>query len=209
MKMYYEPVNELYHHGIKGQRWGIRRYQNADGTLTSAGQKRYGPSGQQYLEAKSAKREANKEYRKAFDKAYNKSHQAYSFSKKKRQASEDRWNEAVDKADAARKADAAYKEAKQQMKNDRKEARMNESIKRGKQYVQAGRSKSNTVLRAVGMTGMNSFNTRMASGAMEAIGMKRTAQVIRTVGAINAWKIAADAAKQYNDINNYEKSKKS
>ena len=32
---------ELYHHGIKGQRWGVRRYQNADGTLTAAGQKRY------------------------------------------------------------------------------------------------------------------------------------------------------------------------
>lgn len=32
---------ELYHHGVKGQRWGIRRYQNEDGTLTSAGKKRY------------------------------------------------------------------------------------------------------------------------------------------------------------------------
>lgn len=32
---------ELYHHGIKGQRWGVRRYQNPDGSLTAAGQKRY------------------------------------------------------------------------------------------------------------------------------------------------------------------------
>ena len=30
---------ELYHHGIKGMRWGIRRYQNPDGSLTSAGRK--------------------------------------------------------------------------------------------------------------------------------------------------------------------------
>lgn len=33
--------DELYHHGIKGQKWGVRRFQNPDGTLTSAGQKRY------------------------------------------------------------------------------------------------------------------------------------------------------------------------
>lgn len=31
----------LYHHGIKGQRWGIRRFQKKDGTLTPAGKKRY------------------------------------------------------------------------------------------------------------------------------------------------------------------------
>ena len=34
--------NELYHHGIKGQKWGVRRYQNYDGSLTSAGKLRYG-----------------------------------------------------------------------------------------------------------------------------------------------------------------------
>ncbi len=34
--------NELYHHGIKGQKWGRRRWQNEDGTLTEEGKKRYG-----------------------------------------------------------------------------------------------------------------------------------------------------------------------
>lgn len=32
---------ELYHHGVKGQKWGVRRYQYADGSLTPAGKKRY------------------------------------------------------------------------------------------------------------------------------------------------------------------------
>ena len=33
--------SDLTHHGIKGQKWGVRRYQNNDGTLTAAGKKRY------------------------------------------------------------------------------------------------------------------------------------------------------------------------
>ena len=34
--------NELVHYGIKGQKWGVRRYQKSDGSLTPEGEKRYG-----------------------------------------------------------------------------------------------------------------------------------------------------------------------
>lgn len=34
-------LNNLQHHGIKGQKWGVRRFQNKDGSLTNAGKKRY------------------------------------------------------------------------------------------------------------------------------------------------------------------------
>ena len=37
----YYFTDELYHHGIKGQRWGVRRFQNEDGSLTAKGEKRY------------------------------------------------------------------------------------------------------------------------------------------------------------------------
>jgi len=40
-KYYYTKTSELYHHGIKGQKWGVRRYQNPDGSLTKEGLKRY------------------------------------------------------------------------------------------------------------------------------------------------------------------------
>lgn len=40
--MYVILDDELAHHGIKGQRWGVRRFQNEDGSLKSAGKKRYG-----------------------------------------------------------------------------------------------------------------------------------------------------------------------
>lgn len=35
-------MSDLRHHGIKGQKWGVRRFQNGDGSLTAAGRKRYG-----------------------------------------------------------------------------------------------------------------------------------------------------------------------
>lgn len=38
---YYDPQYVLMHHGIKGQKWGVRRFQNADGTLTASGRKHY------------------------------------------------------------------------------------------------------------------------------------------------------------------------
>lgn len=40
---YYQEhdINSLQHHGIKGQKWGIRRYQNPDGSLTEEGKLRY------------------------------------------------------------------------------------------------------------------------------------------------------------------------
>lgn len=47
--------NELYHWGVKGMRWGIRRYQNPDGTLTPAGRKRL-----EKADIRWAKRKTNK-----------------------------------------------------------------------------------------------------------------------------------------------------
>lgn len=74
----------LYHHGKRGMKWGIRRYQNEDGSLTPLGRKHYG---------------VGKERAGAFDKLnsnkdrYNKAKEAGDAEKKKAQDDIDAWNE--------------------------------------------------------------------------------------------------------------------
>lgn len=60
---------ELYHHGVKGMKWGVRRYQNPDGSLKKGHKKRYGepPAGVRKQRAKQ-KVETGKKFADNFDK---------------------------------------------------------------------------------------------------------------------------------------------
>lgn len=56
-------MNELKHHGVKGQKWGVRRYQNKDGSLTPAGRRKQAT----YDKAKKAYENRDKISKEYFD----------------------------------------------------------------------------------------------------------------------------------------------
>ena len=57
----------LIHHGIPKQRWGVRRFQNKDGSLTAAGKRRYGSSNEHgnTISNKEGKKQLRRDYKKA------------------------------------------------------------------------------------------------------------------------------------------------
>lgn len=68
LRLYNYPSSELYHHGIKGQKWGVRRFQNSDGSLTNAGRSRY-TNDPTVVKSKENLKTSKKAYKKAQRKA--------------------------------------------------------------------------------------------------------------------------------------------
>lgn len=101
----FENSNELQHHGVKGQKWGVRRYQNKDGSLTPAGEKRAAK-----LAAKQT-REALKDKQVA---------RRLTIEKAKQQMKEDKKDREVERKNATResKAKVAAEKAKAKKADD-------------------------------------------------------------------------------------------
>lgn len=60
----YNRTDELAHHGIKGMKWGVRRYQNYDGSYTKKGLERYRKAESDYNSAKDKQRQIKESYKK-------------------------------------------------------------------------------------------------------------------------------------------------
>lgn len=82
-------TNELYHHGILGQKWGVRRYQNFDGSYTQAGVKRYSKSSAEYVHQKERYSSAKEAYKTGQGSKADKVNAKISMSKAKKQMNKD------------------------------------------------------------------------------------------------------------------------
>lgn len=125
--------NELYHHGIKGMRWGVRKYQNSDGSLTAAGRKRYAKLKQREGKAKAkAKRKAAKVAAKAAKKTAKKQEK----EAQKAKESELKSIATMKKKGAGQLTDAELAAAIKRLETEKRYRDLNpESVSKGKMFV--------------------------------------------------------------------------
>lgn len=137
---YNQLQNELCHYGVKGMKWGRRRYQNVDGTLTPAGQKRYDQDervGKAKAEYKNAKKDA-----KAAQKQYNKETLGGLIYSK---GATDRLTKALNEIDYSR-MDLSNTKLRNKLENQKKKSKR--QLKFEEKYAQQGMPKDEAELAA-------------------------------------------------------------
>ena len=162
--------NELAHHGVIGQKWGIRRYQNYDGSLTKSGMKRYNSS------------------KEAYDKADEKFKTVKADYKSKNASKADYDNAKIARRKAERKMNKDYKHLKQDKLADQGKS----LYANGKTIT--GNSQVTNVLSSVGTTALSLAAYNAKSG--NSLGGKNVTKALAAIGGLS---IATAAAKGATD----------
>lgn len=176
--------NSLSHHGVKGQKWGNRRYQNEDGSLTDEGRRRYGIFGRIGMGVAKASNAIhqhgrNKNYRKA--KVWRTDSEQGTSSNKH----------------LGRRINASY---------DIRRARGEKLANAGRTRVGAiGRGVARSVGRQVGLTALGGIGTiavgMIAKGNVDSRAFNNGMAIVNTmVNAANVYGGVSNAIRTYQDV---------
>lgn len=175
MNLYEEYPSELYHHCVKGMKWGVRR---GPKLATSDMRKRYDSAKEDYKTAKKA-------YNKSFNKAYNYSslHAIGQYTNKNEKAeSNRRWNDALDKAGKLNDAQKAYKQVKADRKQKIKDVQrdINKKTTLGERLLYNDATRKKAAKYIVD----NNMSVKEANQRAKSDAKKNTAVILAAYGAV-------------------------
>lgn len=189
--------DELYHFGIKGQKWGIRRYQNEDGTLTPAGKARYGTEvermaakdAQRVSDAKVAYGEGAGTRRKLLAKEIGQKSKNKEYAKAFEEASKH-----VNVGKSLKRAESLH--------------RHSGSFTRGRDLADRGYRPTKGILEAAGKVALTAIGTYGSYYYLKKSGSDFAANVMVAVGASSAAALAVKTARDASSYKYYERNKK-
>ena len=190
-------TDELFHYGILGQKWGIRRYQNPDGTLTSAGKARYGTDVQR-MAAKDAQRVSD------VNAAYGVG------SRTRKQLLEKEIKEKMKNKEYRKEYEEAskYVNVAKSLKRAESLHRNSGKFSRGKDLADRGYRPVRDVLNTLGSIGLTAIGVYGTYYYAKKNGADLAAKALIVAGSASAAYLATKTAKDVHSYRYYERNKK-